>query len=253
MGDYVIVNGVNTWYDERGAGEAQETVVLLHGGLTDSRDFTPNLGRLVDGFRLLLPERRGHGHTADQPGPITIELMARDTAAFLDKLTGGPAHLVGYSAGAAVALLVAINRPDLVDRLVLISCAFHRDGMILHPSAEGTPPPQLVDAYAEVSPDGRDHFAAVIAKIAKAATEEPGLCPADLHTVIRPTLVMAGDDDLVTLDHTLALYQNLPNAQLAIVPATSHLLLFEKPELCTALVREFLTTEPQTLMPIRRA
>jgi pimeloyl-ACP methyl ester carboxylesterase len=252
MSDYVTVNGVHTWYDERGGGNAEETVVLLHGGLTDSRDFTPNLARLADRFRLLLPERRGHGHTADHPGPITIELMARDTAAFLDKLAGRPAHLVGYSAGAAVALLVAIHRPDLVDRLVLISGAFHPDGMIMRPSADGTPPPQLVDAYAKVSPDGRDHFPAVLAKIAKAAAEEPGLCPADLHAVIRPTLVMAGDDDLVTLDHTLALYQNLPNAQLAIVPAASHLLLFEKPQLCTRLVEEFLTTEPKTLMPIRR-
>lgn len=249
MTDYVTVNGVNTWYDERGTGD---TVVLLHGGLTDSRDFEPNLATLSDRFRILLPERRGHGRTADVPGPITTELMARDTVAFLDKVAGGPAHLVGYSAGAAVALRVAIERPELVDRLVLISGAFHRDGMIMLPSADGTPPPQLVARYAEVSPDGADHFPTIIAKVARAAAEEPGLCPEDLAAVVRPTLVMTGDDDLVTLDHTVQLYQSLPNAQLAILPATSHLLLFEKPELCTSLVAEFLTTEPSTLMPIRR-
>ena len=66
MTDYVMVNGVNTWYDERGAGD---TLVLLHGGLTDSRDFEPNLARLADRCRLLRPERRGHGHTADADGP----------------------------------------------------------------------------------------------------------------------------------------------------------------------------------------
>lgn len=249
MSDYVTVNGVHTWYDERGSGD---TVVLLHGGLTDSRDFAPNLAGLAEEFRLLLPERRGHGHTADQPGPITLRLMAADTAAFLEKLTDPPAHVVGYSAGAAVALLLALERPELVDRLVLISGAFHPDGMIMLPTAGGTPPAQLTQAYAEVSPDGADHFPAVIAKIAQAAADEPGLCREDLHALLRPTLVLAGDDDLVTLEHTIAMYQAIPNAQLAVVPATSHLLLFEKPELCTRLVHEFLTTEPNRLMPIRR-
>jgi pimeloyl-ACP methyl ester carboxylesterase len=249
MTDYVMVNGVNTWYDERGAGE---TLVLLHGGLTDSRDFDPNLAMLADRFRLLLPDRRGHGRTADVPGPLSVSLMARDLAAFLDKLAGGPAHLVGYSAGAAVALRVALDRPDLVNRLVLISGAFHQDGMLVLPQAGGTPPPQLVARYAEVSPDGADHFPTVIAKVARSAAEEPGLCREDLAVIIRPTLVMSGDDDLVTLDHTVALYESLPNAQLAILPGTSHLLLFEKPELVTGLVADFLTTEPNRLMPMRR-
>lgn len=251
MTDYVTVNGVPTWYDERGSGA--ETVVLLHGGLTDSRDFEPNLTKLAEQFRILLPDRRGHGHTADVPGPITVGLMAADLVAFLEKVAGGAVHLIGYSAGAAVALRVAIDRPDLVDRLVLISGAFHRDGLIMLPEAGGTPPPALVARYAEVSPDGAEHFPAVIAKIALAAAEEPGLCREDLAAVVRPTLVMAGDDDLVTLDHTVQLYESLANAQLAILPAASHLLLFEHPSLCTQLVADFLTGEPRTLMPIRRS
>lgn len=94
MAAYVQVNGVPMWYDERGEGDP---LVLLHGGLTDSRDFTGNLDTLASRFRLLLPERRGHGHTADAAGPITLEVMAQDTIAFLDKLAGGPVRLVGYS------------------------------------------------------------------------------------------------------------------------------------------------------------
>ena len=251
MAAYLEVNGVPMWYDERGDGDP---LVLLHGGLSDSRDFTGSLDTLAGRFRLLLPERRGHGHTADTAGPLTIEVMAQDTIAFLDKLVGGPARLVGYSAGAIVALGVALRRPDLVDRLVLISCAFHRDGMILRPTAGVEPPPQLVAAYAEVSPDGAEHLPVVIAKIARSVDEEPGLTAADLRAVRCRTLVMVGDDDIVTLEHTLALYRGLPNAELAVVPAASHLLLFEKPELCTRLVSEFLTTDPKpTLMPIRRA
>src|ERR1022692_1094460 len=116
MADCADVNGIRTWHDERGDGDP---LVLLHGGLRDSGDFAGNLDTLPSRFRLFLPERRGHGHTPDVPGPITVDLMAQDTIAFLDQIVGGPARLAGYSAGAIVALWVAVRRPDLVDKLIL--------------------------------------------------------------------------------------------------------------------------------------
>ncbi|MEV4067075.1 alpha/beta fold hydrolase, partial [Nonomuraea dietziae] len=128
------------------------------------------------------------------------------------------------------------------------------DGMILRPTADAPSPAPLAAAYAEVSPDGPDHFPVVIAKVARSVSEEQGLTSADLDAVTCPTLVMAADDDIVTLEHTLALYRGLRDAQLAVVPGTSHLLLHEKPELCVRLITDFLTTGPTpTWMPVRRA
>ena len=83
MAQYIDLNGVHMWYDDRGQGDP---LVLLHGGLTDSRDFVGNLDALTGQFRVYLPERRGHGHTADVEGPLTLELMAQDTVAFLETL-----------------------------------------------------------------------------------------------------------------------------------------------------------------------
>jgi len=250
MADRIEINGVNTWYETRGTGE---TVVLLHGGLTDSRDFAGNLDALADRFHCVFPERRGHGHTADVEGPITADNMADDTVAFLQRVVGRPVPLVGYSAGAMVALWTAVRRPDLVEKLVLISGAFDKEGMILRPVAGVAMPPALVAAYGQVSPDGPDHFPVVVAKIARAAAEGSGLSEAELRRVACPTLVIAADDDLVTLEHTIALYRALPNAQLATIPGTSHLLLHEKPKLCERLVVDFLSDHSvRTLMPIRR-
>jgi pimeloyl-ACP methyl ester carboxylesterase len=250
MAGYVTVNGVRTWYDERGAGDP---LVLLHGGLGDARVFDGNLAALADRFQVLLPERRGHGHTPDVAGPLSLDLMADDTIAFLDKLADGPVRLAGYSAGAIVAILVALRRPDLVGRLVLVSAAFHRDGWILAPSADAELPPALVEMYGQVSPDGVAHLPVVLAKVAQSATEEPELTVAELSGITCRTLVMAGDDDLVTMEHTLALYRGLPASELAVVPGTSHTLLLEKPLLCTTIITDFLTTgAPATMVPIRR-
>ena len=250
MSDYVDVNGVRTWYDERGDGEP---LVLLHGGFTDSRDFGGNLDRLAEEFRLLRPERRGHGHTADVPGPITLDLMAADTIAFIEKVAGGPVRLAGYSAGAIVALWVAVRRPDLVSRLVLVSGAFDVDGMIVKPQGGGQMPEPLVAMYAEVSPDGRDHFRTVVDKVVDGINSARSLAAAELSAVGCPALVMAADDDIVTLEHTVALYRGLPRGQLAVVPNTSHLLLHEKPDLCAQLIGAFLTGDPAPrMMPISR-
>lgn len=250
-GSYSSVNGARMWYDVHGDGTP---LVLLHGGLSDSRDFDGFLDSLAGHFRVYRTDRRGHGRTADVDGPITAQVMADDLIAFLDRVVGEPARLIGYSAGAVVALMAAVARPDLAERLVLVSGAYHRDGMLIWPSAEGEPPAPLVAAYAEVSPDGAEHFPVLLEKVSRAMTEEPWLDAAQLSAVTCPTLIMAGDDDLVTHEHTLELYRGIPNSELAIIPRTSHLLLYEKPSLCAGVITDFLTTEPAaTLMPIRRA
>jgi pimeloyl-ACP methyl ester carboxylesterase len=82
--------------------------------------------------------------------------MAEDTIAFLERIVGGPAHLVGCSAGASVALLVALRRPDLARHVVLVSGVFHRDGWLPGAIDPDAPPHEvLARGYAELSPDGR--------------------------------------------------------------------------------------------------
>jgi pimeloyl-ACP methyl ester carboxylesterase len=252
MAGYVELGEVRTWYDECGEGEP---LVLLHPGGADARAWAPTIDALAGHFHVFTPERRGHGRTPDVEGPMTYELMAEDTIAFLQRVVGGSAHLVGWSAGASVALVVARRRPDLALRVVLISGVFHRDGWI--PSAidpDEYPHEALEPGYAELSPDGPGHYPLVSAKLAKMNWEEPTLTAADLSRVRSRTLVMIGDDDEVTLEHAIAMYRDIPDAELAIVPRTSHGLLHEKPALCNTMIVDFLTTDPvPTIAPVRRA
>ena len=252
MGSYVQLGEVRTWYDEHGDGPP---LVLLHPGGADARARAPNLGPLTAHFHVYTPERRGHGRTPDVEGPITYELMAQDTIAFLEQVVGGPAHLVGHSAGANVALVVAVRRPDLARRVVLISGVFHRDGWIpdaIDPDCDLHE--ALVGGYAELSPDGAGHFPVVAAKLKRMDFEEPALQATELRGLPNRTLVMVADDEEVTLEHTVEMYRSLPDAELAIIPGTSHGLLHEKPRLCNTVIVDFLTADPiPTYAPVRRA
>lgn len=118
----------------------------------------------------------------------------------------------------------------------------------------GEPPEFLRQAYGELSPDGIGHYEVVVAKLAAMHAGEPALTEADLRQVAVRTLIMVGDDDEVRLEHAIAMYRSMPDAELAVVPGTSHGLLVEKPALCNLLITEFLANDPvQTFAPIRRA
>src|SRR4029079_15522439 len=109
-----------------------EPLVLLHGGLSDSREWGAQSPVLRERYRPFAFDRRGHGGTPDTDAPFDYDEMAGETVAFLEDVVGGPAHLVGWSDGAIVALLTSMRRPDLVRRQVLIGANFHYDGM--HPN-----------------------------------------------------------------------------------------------------------------------
>jgi pimeloyl-ACP methyl ester carboxylesterase len=152
-----------------------------------------------------------------------------------------------------VALTAALRRPDLVRRLVLAAGVFHRDGWA-EGVLDGAPPDFLERSYGELSPDGIGHYGVVVAKLAAMHDREPAFTGDDLRGVPSRTLVMVADDDEVRLEHAIEAYRSLPDAELAVVPGTSHGLLVEKPALCNLLITEFLTKEPaETFAPIRRA
>ena len=153
-------------------------------------------------------------------------------------------------------MLVAMQRPELVNRLVMISGGFNKSGEAV-PDMDWNVD-QLAEflgpAYGEVSPDGIDHFKMVAAKVGDMAAVEPDLQASELAKVNHRALVMFSDDDLVTLTHSVEMYDALPNAELAVVPCTSHFLTQEKPHLVNAIMLDFLTNEPiPTIADIRRA
>lgn len=246
--------GHDTWY-RRSEGRGTVTV-LLHGGLSSSASLWRSLGkRLARRGPVAVFDRRGHGRTADTDAPFSYDTMADETIAFLE-FVGGPCHLVGYSDGGIVALLTALRRPDLVSRLVLVGANYHVDGLhpLPRPASSGPEFDAWVLRYAEESPLGADAAPASWAKGWDLFAREPRLTRAQLAGVTAPTLVMSGDDDVVRLEHSVSLFQSLPDAQLAVVPGTSHALLKERPRFSSRMIWRFLHQDlpPVTWQPIRR-
>jgi len=245
---FLPIRGAQIYFETSGEGEP---VLLLHGGFGTVEDFASQTPELAKHFRVVAFERVGHGHTADNDEPFHYTTMASYTIDFVESLGIAPANLVGWSDGTIVALLVALARPDLVKRLVCVSGNFDVNGLkpnVVDWLKNATPQSfkedalTFVERYERASPDGPGHYPVVFEKTMKMWLAEPKIQREELARITAPTLVMAGDRDMIAPEHLLDLFRSIKDAQLCIVPGTSHELLAKKPEATNRVILEFLLT-----------
>jgi pimeloyl-ACP methyl ester carboxylesterase len=237
---YVEIAGHPTWIIHRGV--QGRPVLLLHGGLGDSEEMLAPLGPALSARRSLIAfDRRGHGRTADTGKPFHFADMTDETVGVITHFGLGPVDIVGWSDGGIIGLLLALQRPELVARLVAIGANYSYKGFSPENIDREAPYfTAMADRYGAISPDRREHFPSVADRVLQLWSSEPDLTTSDLAAIGAPVLVMAGDRDLIPLAHTASLFEALPRAQLAIVPGTSHGLIAEKPDLVGQLILDFL-------------
>lgn len=237
---YLDVRGHPTYHEMQGHGEP---LLLLHGGYATLENLRPLGDALARTHRVHAPERTGHGRTADREGPFSYADSLAETLAYLDAVGLESVHVVGFSDGAILGLMLALDHPTRVRSLVSISANVDPGGFVSDEEAEHTMTAEaaaLLDReYADLSPDGADHGPVVIEKLSRMWLNEPRITSEMLATVTTPVLVVAGDHDMVAADHTLLIARSIPGAQLAIVPAAGHLVASDRPDLVEPMVCAF--------------
>ena len=193
---------------------------------------------------MIAVELQGHGHTADIDRPMTIEVLALDVLALLDHLGITEADLFGFSLGGLVAFAVALGAPTRVGKLIVASADAHRppgrESAPLDDDRMPTPADFQTwrDAYAAVAPDP-SHFEEFAARTSTMVHEFPGWTD-ELRSLQVPTLLIFGDRDFSPLPDVAEMFDILPNAQLAVLPGTTHVGVTRRPSEVLALITPFL-------------
>ncbi len=254
---YAAVNGLMLYYEIHGAGEP---VVLLHGGLgTIDMLFGQLLPVLARKRQVIAVELQAHGHTADIDRPMRYETMADDIAALARQLGLPSLDLFGFSLGGGVALQTAIRHPALVRRMVIASTPFRRDGWLpeaLAGMAELTTDNAAAltgslmhQFYAEVAPRPQD-WPVLVAKLGELLARNYDWSDA-VAAIKAPTLVLTGDSDLIRTEQAVEMFRllgggaagalaGLPDAQLAVLPATTHFSMLTRADLIAGIAQPFL-------------
>lgn len=228
MWHWASIHGHRIYYAVRGSGP---TLVLLHGGGdSGEHSFERQLDLFSMNHRIIAPDQVGQGRTPDVPGALSYTLMMQDTATLLATLKLAKVDIVGFSDGGILGLMLAVRHPELVRRLVI-------SGVNIAP--EGLTADQLegLRGAQTASPKTIDEK---LAKLWLTSPTESELSLDLLSKIEQPVLVISGDRDAITLEHTLQIYQTLPNAELCVLPGTDHLTFAGRPEWLNPIITDFL-------------
>jgi pimeloyl-ACP methyl ester carboxylesterase len=257
---YAPVNGLQMYYEIHGSGGTP--LLLLHGGLFDiDQQFGALIPGLSESRKVIAADFQGHGRTNDLDRPLRTADLAADVVGLLGHLGVPKADVFGFSIGGAVALHLAIRRPELVRKLVVSSVSFHPDGD--RPENKDAVPELTVEmiagtpmeaAYRAKSPHP-DRLQGLLDKLGAYDPDFAGWSDTDIADIAAPTLITVGDCDAVTLDHAVRFlrlrggdvngdFVGVPASQLAVLPGTTHFNGLARTELVLDVVRTFLDTTP---------
>lgn len=197
----VKVNNININYEVCGQGSP---IILLHGNQETHEIFDKLIEKLQVNYTVYALDSRCHGKS-DNPDKISYNLMAEDTIAFIKKLKISKPILYGFSDGGIVGLLIAIKEPDILSNLII--------------------------SGANITPDATTKLDTILTKLfyfftknklIKMMLDEPNIPLEDLQRITIPVHVLAGEKDVIRLNHTKLIADNIKNSTLEIVKGENH-------------------------------
>jgi pimeloyl-ACP methyl ester carboxylesterase len=254
----VYANGIDIHYLEAGEGEP---LVLLHGGVVSTNpiwtgvpiSYASHMATLADHFRVIAPDTRGAGRTVHSGGTVTFDILADDVAALLDALNLDRPLVAGFSEGGITATVLGIRHPGSVraianhagydafaPSLVPTLIAAMRQMLGGSPDATEADPDAAARFFSESSDmqgifelmkadedsgQGKDHWKDYLRLCFHRLTQPVGYTTQDLSAITEPTLIIVGDrDEFCSVEEGVRAYRALTDGELAVVPATGHII-----------------------------
>lgn len=237
---YVEHEGARLWYATYGFGAP---VVLLHGGLGHSGNWGYQVPALIaSGYRPILIDTRGHGRSMRDARPFTYELLAADVLAVLDALALEHVAVVGWSDGACIALILAMQAPARVAGVFFFGCNMDPSGakaFVSNPIIDRCFGRHAKD-YARLSATP-DDFQAFVAAVSLMMETQPNYAAHDLAEIRVPvTIVQSEHDEFITREHAAYLARSIPGAELIILLGVTHFAPLQRPGQFNDVILSFL-------------
>jgi pimeloyl-ACP methyl ester carboxylesterase len=253
---YAPVDGLNMYYEIHGHGQP---LILLHGGLGSGGMFNAIVPELSKEREVITVDLQAHGRTADIDRPISYEAMADDVAGLIRYLKIEQADVMGYSIGGEVALRTAIQHPEVIRRLIVVSAAYRRDGWypeilagesrLNAQAAEQMKHTPFYEEYARVAPRPQD-WPILCTKLGNMFRQDYDWS-VEVKQIKSPVLLVFGDADAVRTSSAVQFFEllgggqrdggwdgsGLSHARLAILPGTTHYTIFSSSQLASAAIK----------------
>ena len=211
-----------------------EPLILLHGNGEDSSYFQGQIDAFAQYYQVFAIDTRGHGKTPRGTAPFTIRQFAEDLLGFLDAHQIEKAHLLGFSDGGNIAMVFALRHPERVDRLILNGANLNAGGVKRATQLPIEIGYRIARRFAEKSDSAKQN-----AEMLGLMVNDPNVAPEELTGIKAPTLVIAGNKDMIKEDHSRRIASCIPNAQLVILRG-NHFVANKSPDAFNQAVLAFL-------------
>ncbi len=237
VGKYVELNGCKLYYEAYGEGEP---LLLIHGNSANITGMGNQIDYFKSKYRVIVADNRGHGKSGLNTDSLTYVQMADDWAALADHLNLDSVNIIGWSDGGIVALIMAYNHPEKVKKIVAMGANLRPDSTAIYTYAYNEVTQQKRDINTEIKEKGMTKERNLEKQRVGLLVDQPTISKSDLAKIKVPVMVIAGDKDIIREEHTVEIYQSLPNAQLCIVPGETHFMPASSPEIFNPIVAKFL-------------
>jgi len=228
-GHHATINGISLYYEIYGQGEP---LILLHGNGGSINSFSKQIPFFEKYYQVIAIDSRLQGKSGGSPEKISYDLMASDFCALLDYLHISSANVLGWSDGGIDGIIMAMNCPDKVKRLAVSGANTVPDSTaVSNADILG-----MIDFVAHNKKASKTEIA-----LTKMMIDQPNIPYTALEKIHCPVLVMAGDHDMIKPEHTLKIFQSIPNASLCIFPDSNHGVCQQHPKLFNETVLTFFT------------
>ncbi|NMH28536.1 alpha/beta fold hydrolase [Flavobacterium silvaticum] len=219
-GKFYKVRGIKMYVETYGSGEP---LLLIHGNGGSINNFIYQIAEFSKYYKVIAVDSRSQGKSIDKKDSLSYEMMADDFADLLKQMKAGPANVVGWSDGGIDALLLAGRHPETVKKIAITGANTFPDKAAFYGNEwENMNAGFLSISKKMKSAEPKSPADSLSYKLQKLMAENPHISTQDLHKIQTPALVIGGDHDMISVAHTTAIFENLPNAQLWIVPNSGH-------------------------------
>jgi len=231
-GKYAYIHGIKLYYEIYGQGEP---LLMIHGNGGSISSFSNQIPYFSEKYKVIAVDSRAQGKSIDTQDSLSFEMMADDFSALLDYLRLDSCNVLGWSDGGINGLLLAIRHPSKVKKLAITGANLWPDSTAIN----ATDYKWLMSYYDTLGKVPQTPEIANTRKLVKLNCFQPHITLAQLGQIQCPSLVIAGDHDLILTEHTVLIAQSIPNAFLWILPNSSHSTLIDYKDRFNEVVGEF--------------
>lgn len=231
LGKYIDVNGIKLYYEIYGKGKP---LLLLHGNNSSMNSFSNQLDILSKKYMVICLDSRGQGKSSANDTKLTYELMAEDVNTFLDKMLLKSVNILGWSDGGNIALILAMQHPDKVNKMAVMGTVLYND--VSSVTAETN---KLIHKQVNEMEDKGVPKTNMDYRLKILLLTEPHINPDSLQKIQSPTLVMAGQYDVVKEKHTKLIAEKITHGKLVIFKGADHEAPQKIPQLFNQTILDF--------------